>query len=99
MSVIGLAGIFQGAAAIISFQIMPDVSFWIWFILSSAYSAIIAGWWWLEYGVQINNRFWLWVGFWFLLIWNCFGYLTVGLSGEQFYFNMVLVHCLASGKI
>ena len=67
MSVIGLAGIFEGAAAIISFQIMPNVSFWVWLVLASFFSALIAGWWWLEYGAQKNKRFWLWVGFWFLL--------------------------------
>ena len=68
MSVIGLAGIFEGAAAIISFQIMPNVSFWVWLVLASFFSALIAGWWWLEYGAQKNKRFWLWVGFWFLLM-------------------------------
>lgn len=47
---------------------MPNVSFWIWLILTSAFSAIIAGWWWLEYGVEMNKRFWMWVGFWFMLM-------------------------------
>ncbi len=68
MSVIGLAGIFQGAGAIISFQIVSGVSSWVWLILASLLSTFIAGWWWLEYGVERNKRFWLWVGFWFLLI-------------------------------
>ena len=72
MCVIGLAGIFQGAAAIISFQIIPGVSFWVWLVLASLFSALIAGWWWLEYGVQINKRFWLWVCFWFLLMLELF---------------------------
>lgn len=68
MSVIGLAGIFEGATAIISFQIAPNVSLWFWTVLVSFFSALIAGWWWLEYGVEMKNRFWLWVGFWFMLI-------------------------------
>lgn len=68
MSVIGLAGVFEGASAIISFQIAPSISSWVWLILASLFSALIAGWWWLEYGVQKNKRFWLWVGFWFLLV-------------------------------
>ena len=68
MSVIGLAGIFQGAGAIISFQIVPGVSSWVWLILASLFSAFIAGWWWLEYGVEWNKRFWLWVGVWLMLI-------------------------------
>ncbi|HSR89018.1 MAG TPA: hypothetical protein VLK22_01270 [Candidatus Udaeobacter sp.] len=68
MSVIGLAGIFEGSGAIISFQIVPSISSWVWFGLASLFSAFVAGWSWLEYGVAINKRFWIWVGCWFLMI-------------------------------
>ncbi len=67
MSIIGLAGIFQGVGAINSFQIMPGVSPLVWLAVASVFSAIIAGWWWLEYGAQKNKTFWLWTGFWAIL--------------------------------
>lgn len=72
MSVIGLAGIFEGAGAIISFQIVPGVNSFVWLSLASLFSAFIAGWWWLEYGAQKNKRFWIWVGVWFGLVFELF---------------------------
>lgn len=68
MSVIGLAGIFDGVTAIASFQIAPNISFWVWAVLASAISAAVAGWWWAEYGIEKNKRFLIWIGFWFVLI-------------------------------
>jgi hypothetical protein len=87
MSVIGLAGVFEGVFAVISFQMTPGISSWVWLALGSLFSASIAGWWWVEYGAEKNKCFWVWLGFWFLLVlellWAVkllpFGYLTSGL--------------------
>ncbi len=68
MSIIGLAGIFEGTQAIISFQILPGVNSVVWFIITALCAAIFAGWWWLEYGASINKRFWIWTGLWFVFM-------------------------------
>ncbi len=68
MAIIGLAGIFEGTQAIISFQIVPSVSYWVWLVLAALAAAVFAGWWWWEYGAPINKRFWVWVGAWFMLM-------------------------------
>ena len=68
MCVIGMAGIFQAVGAITSFQIAYTVSVLVWIFLAAGLSSIMAGWWWLEYGAEINPRFWKWVGAWFVLM-------------------------------
>ncbi len=72
MAVIGLAGIFEGAQAIISFQIVTSVSTLTWSVVSSVFAAVFAGWWWWEYGTPINKRFWIWVALWFVLMFELF---------------------------
>ncbi len=67
MSIIGLAGIFQGTQAVVSFQIFPTVSSWIVLLFASLCGAGFASWWWWEYGAVINKRFWVWSSVWFLL--------------------------------
>ncbi|TSC84902.1 MAG: Uncharacterized protein G01um101413_286 [Parcubacteria group bacterium Gr01-1014_13] len=92
MSVIGLAGVFQAAGAIISFQIAPGINSWVWYILASLFSTFVAGWWWWEYGVEENKRFWIWVGCWFVMILELLwviGLLPIGyLTG-----TLVLIWC------
>ncbi len=77
MSVIGLAGIFEGVAAIISFQIASGINQMVWLVLTASLATLVAGWWWLEYGVERSKRFWLWIGFCFLLIWELLWVITI----------------------
>lgn len=63
MASVGVAGIFTGVGAIISFQITYNVGSWVWILISSILTTVVAGWWWWEYlnkegvrpdGSQIN---------------------------------------------
>lgn len=99
MSVIGLAGIFEGTGALISFQITPNINSWVWFIIASLFSAFVAGWSWLEYGIEKNKRFWIWVGCWFVMILELLwvmnllplGYLVSGLILIWFWYIVWLL--------
>ena len=87
MAIIGLAGIFEGTQAIISFQIFPYVGSWVWMALASVCAAVFASWWWWEYGTATGKRFWIWSSVWFLIMLELFwvvnllplGYLTSSL--------------------
>jgi hypothetical protein len=68
MAIIGLAGIFEGTQAVISFQIVPTVRPLVWLVLASICAAIFAGWWWWEYGAEVNKRFWIWTAIWFVFM-------------------------------
>jgi hypothetical protein len=92
MSVVGLAGIFAGTQAIISFQIMPLISPWVWYTVASVCAAGFAGWWWWEYGIPVNKRFWIWVGIWFLIIWELCWVLNV-LPLPYLVTSLILIWC------
>lgn len=87
MTALGLAGIFSGVGAIISFQIVYQVTNWVWFILAALISTGIAGWWWWEYGLKYNKQFLIWLLIHFILVLELlwivaklpFGHLVSGL--------------------
>lgn len=91
MSVIGLAGIFEGINAIISFQLIY-VSNWVWFLVAAILSTFVAAWWWIEYGTQINKKFFIWVGLWFGLMFEFFWVLQI-LPIGYLVSSMVLIWC------
>lgn len=74
MSIIGLAGIFEGIQAIISFQfqVFYAIKPFMWMGLGSLCAAVFAAWWWWEYGTAISKRFWLWSGAWFVFMLELF---------------------------
>jgi len=87
MSVLGLAGIYIGIWAVISFQIFSLNSFY-WYLITAVIATAAAGWWWKEYKIEEGKRFWTWLGIWFLLMleyaWVVgllpLGYLASGLA-------------------
>lgn len=92
MSAVGLAGIFEGAQAIISFQITPSVGAWVWLSLASLFASLFAGWWWWEYGITINKRFWIWLGAWFLATSELFWVLNL-LPLGYLVSSLILIWC------
>ncbi len=92
MSVVGLAGIFQGAQAVISFQIIQSVSSLVWLSLAALFAALFAGWWWWEYGAKINHRFWVWFGAWFVVTLEFFWVLNL-LSLGYLVSSLILIWC------
>jgi hypothetical protein len=68
MSIIGLAGIFQGIQSIILLQILPNIHQLVWLSVSSLCAALFAGWWWWEYNPMVGKKIWLSVALWFVLI-------------------------------
>jgi len=87
MCSIGLAGIFSGIGAIISFQILQNLNIWLWLVLASLISAVLAGWWFWEYGLPYSKKFIISLLVIFILILEFFwvitllplGYLATGL--------------------
>lgn len=59
MDVFGLAGLWGGMYAILSFQLFTQGWFWFGAPLSVVISIVIAGWWWRIYGVEFSRRFWM----------------------------------------
>lgn len=92
MCVVGLAGIFEGAQAIISFQITPTLGPWGWLALAAILAAVFAGWWWWEYGAKINDRFWVWLGAWFVVTAELFWVLNV-LPLGYLVSSLILIWC------
>jgi hypothetical protein len=60
MNLFGLYGIWAGVYAAISLQIL-NVSYWTPLVTASLATAIISAWWWQEYQIEKNSRFWWWV--------------------------------------
>ena len=92
MSAVGLAGIFQGAQAIISFQITPSIGSSVWLSLASLFAAVFAGWWWWEYGIVFNKRFLIWLGAWFLVTIELFWVLNL-LPLGYLVSSLILIWC------
>jgi len=67
MAVMGLSGIFIGAQAIISFNILSGIHSWWWLILSSLFAILVAAWWWWEYSIKFDFRFLVTVFVFFVL--------------------------------
>ena len=61
MSAFGLYGIWTGIFASISLQII-SVNYWWLLIFGSLFTAAISGWWWYEYSIERNPKFWWWCG-------------------------------------
>lgn len=88
MSIFGLAGIFQGIGAAISFQLIYNVSVWAWLVLAASLATFVAAWWWWEYSIPFSKRFWTRVLLWFILMLELLwvlqilplGYLASGLA-------------------
>ncbi|TAN33840.1 hypothetical protein EPN28_01215 [Patescibacteria group bacterium] len=87
MCIIGLAGIFALVSAISSFQLLTSVSAWVWIVLASLVATAVAGWWWFEYGLKVDDKFISRLAIWFVMflefLWVIlilpFGYMVNGL--------------------
>ena len=98
MNALGLAGIWSGLGAVISFQIF-NLSPWFWLIGGAVITTAISGWWWWEYKVEYNNKFKLWLAVlfllmlelvWVMMLWPL-GYLAGGLILTWFWYNLWLL--------
>lgn len=56
MSVIGLAGIWSGVAAMITFQIISQSSTLLLISSAAVVTALVSVWWWAEYGSELNKN-------------------------------------------
>lgn len=92
MSAVSLAGIFQGAQAIVSFQIIPSVNSWVWLSSASVLAALFAGWWWWEYDIATSKRFWVWTGLWFLFMLELFWVVNL-LPLPYLVSSLILIWC------
>ncbi len=68
MCSIGLAGIFSGVGAIISFQILQNINNWLWLITVSTLATALAGWLFWEYGLPYSGKFLTWLLVFFVLM-------------------------------
>ncbi len=67
MSTFGLLGMWSGGYAIATLQVFPFTT-WLFVLAASVLSTVVALWWLLEYGAEINRVFWLWIAAIFLII-------------------------------
>lgn len=99
MDVFGLAGLWGGMYAILSFQLIPQGFFWLEAVLGMIISAVIAGWWWRAYDVKFSRRFWLGLLLlaalifelsWIVWRWPL-GYKVNGIIMVWFWYNLWLI--------
>jgi len=68
LNLFGIAGMWSGVYAVSAFQILYNISAWVWVILISLIVTAISGWWWWEYGVPRDKRFFIWLAVWFVMM-------------------------------
>ncbi len=86
LAVLGLAGLWSGVSAIIAFQVVYWVGNWVWMLLGALITAAITAWWWKNYDIKVERKFWIWSVITFLFIfelawviyWWPLGYLASG---------------------
>jgi len=98
MNVFGIGGLWNGLTAMIAFQVL-NISSWFLILPMVALSTTVAVWWWREYGVPADRKFWIWtISFVFLLVemsWvillNPFGNFAQGLILTWIWYILWLV--------
>lgn len=60
MCVFGLFGVWSGVFAAVSLQIF-NINYWYLLMPAVIAATGVSGWWWYEYNITINKRFYLWV--------------------------------------
>ena len=59
MNVFGMGGIWNGLTAMIAFQVL-NISSWFLVLPVVVVSTMVAVWWWYEYGLKLDRKFWMW---------------------------------------
>ncbi|GEM_PF-1261639 len=107
MSTFGLFGIWSGTFAAVSLQIL-NVNYWSLLIFALLITTAITAWWWYEYNIKTNSRFWWWtvcVGVliaemaWVLFRWPL-GYFASAMILVWFWYDIWLLarfHLLPAG--
>lgn len=98
MTLFLVAGLWTAASAARILQIF-NIGSWFWVLIASVLNTGVAVWWWTDYGLERNRRFWAWAAVWFLLMlelgWVIFllplGYLVNGLLLSWFWFLLWLL--------
>lgn len=99
MDVFGLAGLWGGLYAVLSFQLITQGWFWLEAFLGTIISTIIGCWWWREYDVEFSRRFWLGALLlatlifelsWIVWRWPL-GYVVNGIIVVWFWYNLWLI--------
>ena len=68
LSSLGLAGIFIGLQSMMFYQISYYINNWVWYICSAIVSTAIAAWWWYEYRIKLNTKFYITTGIFLILM-------------------------------
>jgi hypothetical protein len=68
MNVFGIGGLWNGLTAMIAFQVL-NINSWFLILPVITLSVAVAVWWWHEYGLEIDRKFWIWtIAFALLLV-------------------------------
>ncbi len=107
MSAFGLFGLWSGTFAAVFLQIL-NISYWYLLVGASVITTAITVWWWQEYNIEKNLRFWWWTGCvglfvleiaWVLFRWPL-GYFASALILVWFWYDIWLLarfHLLPAG--
>lgn len=68
LNLFGIAGMWSGIYAVTAFQVLYNVGSWAWVVLISLIVTAISGWWWSEYSIPRDRRFFIWLFVWFIVM-------------------------------
>ncbi len=67
MNVFGVGGLWNGLTAMVAFQVL-NISSWYLILPMVMISVLVAVWWWREYGLNSDRKFWTWTVMFVLLL-------------------------------
>jgi len=77
LSIFGLMGIGSGLLATAAFQLFYNINNAVWWVALALASTALALWWWHEYGVAWNRMMAIWLGAFFVLMFELVGILML----------------------